>query len=112
MKGAAERIFGRCTTIASSDGDHPIDEGTKRKFLEAYEQLGGLGERVLGLCDLELDSDQYPRGYAFDNEPPNYPVEGLRFLGLVSMIDPPRVGVPTAVKLCQSAGIRVCQQVL
>ena len=31
----------------------------------------------------------------------------MRFIGLMSMIDPPRPGVPDAVAKCRSAGIRV-----
>lgn len=34
-------------------------------------------------------------------------MEGLRFIGLMSMIDPPRAAVPDAVAKCRSAGIRV-----
>lgn len=33
--------------------------------------------------------------------------EGLVFIGLFAMIDPPRPGVPEAVKTCQEAGIKV-----
>lgn len=32
---------------------------------------------------------------------------GLRFVGMVSLIDPPRPSVPDAVSKCRSAGIRV-----
>ena len=32
---------------------------------------------------------------------------GLRFVGIVSMIDPPRPAVPDAVSKCRSAGIKV-----
>ena len=33
--------------------------------------------------------------------------EGLVFVGLYAMIDPPRPGVPEAVAKCQSAGTKV-----
>lgn len=46
-------------------------------------------------------------GYEFDTENVNFPLEGLRFVGLVSMIDPPRAAVPDAVAKCRSAGIKV-----
>jgi len=59
-------------------------------------ELGGLGERVLGFCDLRLPATEYPRGYAFDPDEVNFPVTNLRFLGLMSMIDPPRAAVPEA----------------
>lgn len=69
--------------------------------------LGGIGERVIGFCDLKLPKDQFPKGFAFDAEKENFPVTGLRFLGLISMIDPPRAAVPDAVAKCRSAGIKV-----
>merc|ERR1711937_187945 len=47
------------------------------------------------------------RGYPFDPDEANFPVDGLRFVGLMSMIDPPRAAVPDAVLKCRSAGIKV-----
>jgi sodium/potassium-transporting ATPase subunit alpha len=66
-----------------------------------------MGERVLGFCDYRLDANKFPRGFEFNVEDPNFPVEGLRFVGLMSMIDPPRAAVPDAVAKCRSAGIKV-----
>merc|ERR1712003_51653 len=43
----------------------------------------------------------------FDAEDVNFPLEGLRFVGLMSMFDPPRAAVPDAVAKCRSAGIKV-----
>merc|ERR1712181_165679 len=79
----------------------------KDAFESAYMELGGLGERVLGFCDFMLPEDKYPRGYPFDPDEENFPLEGLRFVGLMSMIDPPRAAVPDAVVKCRSAGIKV-----
>lgn len=79
----------------------------KNAFNQAYLDLGGLGERVLGFCDYLLPLDKFPIGYAFDAEAENFPATGLRFVGLMSMIDPPRAAVPDAVSKCRSAGIKV-----
>merc|ERR1712152_92683 len=85
----------------------PMTEEWKNAFETAYMELGGLGERVLGFCDYMLPADKYPVGYPFDAEDVNFPLEGLRFVGLMSMIDPPRAAVPDAVSKCRSAGIKV-----
>ena len=107
MKGAPERILERCTTIFINGQEKELDEEMKEAFNNAYLELGGLGERVLGFCDYFLPSDKYPLGYPFDADNVNFPVHGLRFVGLMSMIDPPRAAVPDAVAKCRSAGIKV-----
>merc|ERR1712168_400964 len=107
MKGAPERIVDRCSTIIVDGRELPLTEEWKNAFETAYMELGGLGERVLGFCDYMLPADKYPNGYPFDAEDVNFPLEGLRFVGLMSMIDPPRAAVPDAVTKCRSAGIKV-----
>ncbi|XP_013405521.1 sodium/potassium-transporting ATPase subunit alpha isoform X2 [Lingula anatina] len=107
MKGAPERILDRCTTIMINGEEVPLDDQKKEDFNQAYLELGGLGERVLGFCDYFLPGDKFPPGYAFDSDDPNFPLTGLRFIGLMSMIDPPRAAVPDAVGKCRSAGIKV-----
>jgi sodium/potassium-transporting ATPase subunit alpha len=66
-----------------------------------------MGERVLGFSDLRLPEKEFPKGYVFDADEENFPLTGLRFVGLMSMIDPPRASVPDAVAKCRSAGIKV-----
>merc|ERR1712112_530309 len=107
MKGAPERILERCATIVINGTEMKLTEEWKNAFETAYMELGGLGERVLGFCDFMLPKDKYPAGYPFDPEAENFPLEGLRFVGLMSMIDPPRAAVPDAVLKCRSAGIKV-----
>merc|ERR1712241_1544907 len=76
---------------------------------------GGLGERVLGFCDYMLPADRYPKGTPFDPDDGNFPLgdknkahpDQFRFVGLMSMIDPPRAAVPDAVSKCRSAAIKV-----
>merc|ERR1712025_458938 len=107
MKGAPERILDRCSTIIVEGRELPMTEEWKAAFETAYMELGGLGERVLGFCDFMLPADKYPNGYPFDADDVNFPLEGLNFVGLMSMIDPPRAAVPDAVAKCRGAGIKV-----
>ncbi len=48
MKGAPERILDRCSTILINGEEKPLGEDWKDAFNQAYLELGGLGERVLG----------------------------------------------------------------
>merc|ERR1712121_32760 len=107
MKGAPERILDRCSTIVVDGKEYPLNEEWRNAFETAYMELGGLGERVLGFCDFMLPADKFPVGYPFDADEENFPLEGLRLVGLMSMIDPPRAAVPDAVLKCRSAGIKV-----
>ncbi|KRZ04305.1 Sodium/potassium-transporting ATPase subunit alpha [Trichinella zimbabwensis] len=132
MKGAPERIIDRCTTIMINGKEQPLTRDHREAFDRAYLELGCLGERVLdsnhilhklvvthvssfsffatahlGFCDYTLPLEKYPPGFAFNTTEVNFPLSGLRFLGLMSMIDPPRAAVPDAVAKCRSAGIKV-----
>nr|AEH68838.1 putative Na+/K+-ATPase alpha subunit [Bathypolypus arcticus] len=107
MKGAPERIMERCSIALVNGKEMTIDESFKNDFNTAYMELGGLGERVLGFCDYTLPTESFPPGFQFDGDEVNFPLNGLRFVGLMSMIDPPRAAVPDAVGKCRSAGIKV-----
>jgi sodium/potassium-transporting ATPase subunit alpha len=106
IKGAPEKIAGLCQFVWI-DGLKVIvnvEEIEKRNL-----ELGGRGERVLAFAELELPNDKYPLGFSFDveSQTPNFPLSNFTFCGLVSLIDPPRPGVPEAVLTCQEAGIKV-----
>ena len=104
MKGAPEKIFDRCSKICSFDQENSkveeidIDENGRQKFMDAYENLGGRGERVLGFCYSYLDPEIYNDNYKYDPETENWQMDDLTFCGLISMIDPPRPGVPEAIR--------------
>lgn len=107
MKGAPERILERCSMIKINGADVPLTPQLTDAFQKAYDDLGSLGERVLGFADLLLPADDFPIGFSFNNEDVNFPLDGLSFVGLMSMIDPPRPNVPDAVLKCRCAGIKV-----
>lgn len=107
MKGAPEKILEMCSHVLINGQDELKDDHWCELFNTAYIDFGSMGERVIGLCDLPLPRTKFPRGYNFDAEQVNFPTDSLRFLGLMSMIDPPRAAVPDAVSKCRSAGIKV-----
>jgi len=119
MKGAPERIIARCSTILSKDGEVPLTDANRAKFEENNTTLGKKGERVLGFCYKSIPKSSFgPEGPITDPEPnfilgddlyenPATGKDGLCFVGLIAMIDPPRPAVPGAVAKCRSAGIKV-----
>jgi len=108
MKGAPERVLERCNKVLCSNEVKPLDSHMQESFLRAYESMGGLGERVIGFADLPLPLETFSDEHMqFNVDQPNFPLNGLRFLGLISMIDPPRASVPDAVSQCRNAGIRI-----
>ncbi|XP_066221906.1 potassium-transporting ATPase alpha chain 2 [Saccopteryx leptura] len=107
MKGAPEKVLEKCSTIMVNGQEQPLDRSMAEAFNTAYMELGGLGERVLGFCHLYLPADEFPKTYSFDVDAMNFPMSNLCFVGLLSMIDPPRSTVPDAVTKCRSAGIKV-----
>ncbi|XP_008590050.1 PREDICTED: potassium-transporting ATPase alpha chain 2 [Galeopterus variegatus] len=107
MKGAPEKILERCSTIMVDGQEKPLVKSATEAFHTAYMELGGLGERVLGFCHLYLPADKFPENYSFDVDTMNFPTSNFCFVGLLSMIDPPRSTVPDAVTKCRSAGIKV-----
>eukprot|EP00004_Rigifila_ramosa_P028075 TRINITY_DN940_c0_g1_i4.p1 TRINITY_DN940_c0_g1~~TRINITY_DN940_c0_g1_i4.p1 ORF type:complete len:1037 (+),score=262.23 TRINITY_DN940_c0_g1_i4:38-3112(+) len=109
MKGAPERVFGRCTRYVQNGEELPITDEFRRSFQTNYEALGAMGERVLGFAYQHIAAPTEP-GFAYQNDEvsgSNFPMEGHTFVGFMALIDPPRPSVPQAVKDCKVAGIKV-----
>ncbi|XP_056648179.1 sodium/potassium-transporting ATPase subunit alpha-like [Diorhabda sublineata] len=107
MKGAPERILARCSQMYTQNGTEEMTDEMRMACDKAMSELAEKGERVLGFADLILDSAIYNKDYKFCAEPANFPRKDLRFVGFMSLIDPPRPQVPDALLRCRSAGIKV-----
>ncbi|XP_032530013.1 sodium/potassium-transporting ATPase subunit alpha-like [Danaus plexippus] len=107
MKGAPEIVLEYCTEIITDEGDQPMTAVTKRELKASFIKLANMGERVIGYCDYRLPLSEFPLGFVFDTQDRNFPIENLRFLGAISMIDPPRQDIEKSIALCRQAGIRV-----
>lgn len=94
-KGALDVILERCVSIATANGVREITDEDKKNILDRNQKFSENGLRVLT--------------FAFKNtdEPLSVETEyDFTFLGLVSMIDPPRVESKQAVKDAIRAGIK------
>ena len=107
QQGAPETIFNMCATILYRGEQIPITTKMKRKFMKNYTNFCQMGERVFGFCERRLPASQFPYGFPFDTDDINFPVRDLCFLGMISLVDPPRPGVADAVAKCRMAGIKV-----
>ncbi|CAK59780.1 unnamed protein product (macronuclear) [Paramecium tetraurelia] len=106
-KGAPERIWKLCNQVYKDGQIESKDEEWEKSFEQINEQFGRQGERVLGFAKLHLPKEQFPFGYQFNMDKMNFPFNNQVFVGLISLIDPPKDNVPYAVIKCKTAGIQV-----
>jgi len=97
LKGAPEQVVEMCAEIATPGGAGPLDRDHWRNRIET---LAAQGQRVIGLARRTAAAGTSTIT-AGDVE------EGLVFLGLVGLIDPPRPEAIAAVAECRAAGMRV-----
>ena len=96
-KGALDVVLNRTSRIMTSDGIRMITEKDKENILNINKELSENGLRVLAFGYKEIKTN---RKLKLDDE------NKLIFLGLVSMIDPPREESKQAVNDCIRAGIK------
>jgi Ca2+-transporting ATPase len=111
-KGSADVLLPLCSSHATNEGHVPLDDAARREILTVAERMSGDALRVLGVARRELNKhhDGESRKDHDDEhvgDRPSVEIEQrLTFLGLVGMIDPPRVGVKEAVEKCAAAQVR------
>ena len=96
-KGAFDVLLSRITHIKTTDGVREITKEDKNKIVDTNRALSENGLRVLAFAYKELPEE---KELTFEDE------YDYTFLGLISMIDPPRVESAAAVKDCIMAGIK------
>lgn len=96
-KGAIDVLLNRATKIFTSNGVLPLDQDGKQEILRVNRELSEQGLRVLAFGYRPLEA---VRPLSLDDE------TDMTFVGLISMIDPPRVESVQAVADAKRAGIR------
>ena len=110
MKGAPEQVWERCEYLMINGKEVRIEEEHKTEFRKANRKYGNQGRRVLGYAVHWLPHEIYNKNYVFDanlKEGTNFPLNGLTFIGLSALEDPPKLRVREAVESCHNAGIKV-----
>ncbi|MBN2111125.1 MAG: HAD-IC family P-type ATPase [Methanosarcinaceae archaeon] len=96
-KGAPENVLEGCDTIELNGEMVPLDDRMRSNIMEKNLQFASAAYRVLGVA-YQDDPDTSSEAAIEDH---------MTFLGLVTMIDPPREEVKEAMGSALSAGIRV-----
>jgi magnesium-transporting ATPase (P-type) len=97
LKGAPERVLGLCSHEWAESEARPLDLA---HWVRQTESLASRGERVMAFACKPVPFEQNELRFADVDS-------GLTLLGLCGMMDVPRPEAVTAVRLCQSGGIRV-----
>jgi P-type Ca2+ transporter type 2C len=92
-KGAPEVLLRSCSHRLTTSGEKPLDQAGREAALDVARQLASQALRVLAVARRTDASTE-------DAE------DGMAFLGLVGMLDPPRPEARTAISTCVRAGIK------
>ncbi len=93
VKGAPEVILPACSRQLTADGVVALEAGGREALLAKARELAGRALRVLAIAERAATT-------------PDEADDGLVFLGLVGMSDPPRPEARAAIATCRVAGIR------
>ena len=96
-KGAVDVLLNRMAYIQKGDGVCPITDADKAAIEAQNQEFSRGGLRVLAFAYKKMEDE---RDLCLDDE------NDLIFLGLISMMDPPRVESADAVAECIRAGIK------
>lgn len=120
LKGAPDVLLGKCSFYLNAVGEEArIDEEFMKVYTTTYEEFGGKGERVLGFARKYLprtieEEEKYNPKFKellkdsmIGTKEGITPTTDLCFVGLVTLIDPPRAEVAQAVQDCHTAGVKV-----
>ena len=101
VKGAPDVVLTLCTRYQTiEDESKPLNEKTRQRILAANDAMTADALRVLGLA-YRVEKDVPDRELT-----PTEVEKNLVFVGLIGMIDPPRMEVAPALEKARQAGIR------
>lgn len=108
VKGAPEGVLDRCTHYRIGGDKQAMTPAIRSKIMSTAIEYGTGASTLrclaLATCDTpmnpnEMDLEESTKFVKYE--------QGLTFVGVVGMLDPPRLEVKPSIKLCNQAGIRV-----
>jgi Ca2+ transporting ATPase len=108
VKGAPEGVLDRCSHIRVGTDKVPMTDAIRQKIMDRAVEYGTGRDTLRCLALATCDSPMNPKDMDLENSAKfkNYEVN-LTFVGVVGMLDPPRIEVKPAIATCKKAGIRV-----
>ncbi|KAL2857767.1 hypothetical protein BJY01DRAFT_242187 [Aspergillus pseudoustus] len=109
VKGAPESILERCShTVLGANGSHvPLTKSHYDLLSTEIVEYGNRGLRVIALATVDDVAANPLIKNAKTSEEYAQLEQNMTLIGLVAMLDPPRVEVADSIKKCREAGIRV-----
>ncbi|NGP76547.1 cation-transporting P-type ATPase [Balneolaceae bacterium YR4-1] len=95
VKGAPSEVWQHCRYVQTAGGKKEFDDEEKEYWRSVNNRMAENGLRIIGLAYRDTDSTK------------DDPYKDLIFIGLITLLDPPRTDVKPSIKKCQQAGIRV-----
>jgi Ca2+-transporting ATPase len=97
VKGAPDLVLRLCRQELTAQGVVELSVERRQQIMRANEEMARHALRILAVAEKPLS----------DSDPLDEHVEeGLTFVGLLGMIDPPRASAVKAIKVCRQAGIK------
>merc|ERR1712012_595944 len=108
VKGATEGVLDRCTYVRIGTEKVPMTPAMKQNILETAVAYGTGRDTLRCLALATADTPMNPKDMDLENSTKFVKYEtNLTFVGVVGMLDPPRLEVKPSIALCKEAGIRV-----
>ena len=105
IKGAPDILLGRCDTLLDDKGEAaPLTEGQLSRIERIKDDWSRQGKRVILLAQKPTVA---PFSANAEKEVLVAARQGLTFVGMVGIVDPPRDEIPDVVRILRGASIRI-----
>ncbi len=98
-KGAFDFLIDHCTSYYYGGKQFPLSGRERSRIISLNNDMTAKALRVIAVAYKNISASNV-------NDPPAKAENNLTFIGMIGMIDPPRLEVKEAVALCNKAGIK------